>query len=90
VDPIWQAAYSTIKFANESDRQKLPETDFRYLVPLFLQSFMLLCENAQQWRNKTAIIFHENRVISASALTRKLRITLAFEDLRISLNTMLK
>ena len=71
VNPTWQAAFTTINFANESDRRKLPEKDFRYISPAFLGSLPVLCLSSQLNVNSLRALFENSRMISAQALPRK-------------------
>jgi hypothetical protein len=71
VNPTWQAAFTTINFANESDRRKLPEKDFRYISPALLGSIPVLCLSSQLNVNSLRALLENSRMISALALPRK-------------------
>ena len=73
VNPVWQAAFHTINFANESDRRQLPEDDFRCSSPAFFESILVLCLSSQLNVNSLTTLFENSRMISALALPRKLK-----------------
>jgi hypothetical protein len=71
MDPIWQAAFTTIDFRNESDRRELPKNDLRYIITILFKSLKFVCADGEIWTNKTIDFFKKNKIVSANALTRK-------------------
>ena len=71
MDPIWQAAFTTINFTNEADRRELPKNDFRSIITILFKSLKFVCADAEIWTNKTIDFFKKNKLVSANALTRK-------------------
>ena len=71
VNATWIAAFTTINFANESERTNLSEKDARHSVSGFFKSLGIICNVAKVKINKATTFFEKNKMFSATALPRK-------------------
>lgn len=71
LDPFWLDSFFTVNFVNESDRQPIPDADFRKNGILFFYKIMALCDFSREAIEKSIALFRIEQYIQANALTRK-------------------
>ena len=76
---MWIKDFSSIRFTDDSDRRDLPDDDFRRLGPLAFKSLAILCANGDVWIKQITAFLAKNRMVSASALPRKLWLSLVYK-----------
>ena len=71
VGPIWFDGFFTIRFANESDRRSISESDFRVRGLTMFYAIALLCLHAQQLAGDIQNMLFANKFFGANAFSRK-------------------